>query len=204
MPSSILPNRINSPPPKLETRLHYVWFCQVYGVISCICYLWLWWWRAVERSSQVPQWIRKANFLILWPAKYQVRNKAPSLKTEDKIHIMCYLFSNSGGSDKLVWSNGGIKINRAKLKKLGCLTSEKNLVCMNVCIVSLGYLWICQLYLFPSALYLNYLLLVRAFWPSLGVHIHHCLHCTPLYIGQREYDCAHLMMAKRLKHIVDN
>lgn len=40
-------------------------------------------------------------------------------------------------SDKFVRSNGGIVINRAKLKKLGCLTSDKKLVCMHVCLVSL-------------------------------------------------------------------
>jgi hypothetical protein len=123
---------------------------------------------------------------------------------EDKINMKCYLLSDSGGSDELVWSNGGIMINRAKLKKLGCLTSEKNLVCMHVHAISLQYLWIYQSHLFPSALYINYIVLVPSFWPSLGVYIWHCLHFTPLYIGQCEYECAHLMMAKRPKQIIDN
>jgi hypothetical protein len=163
MQSSVLTNRISMSPKNLKQDCFMCDFANCYGVISCICYLWLWWCRAVGRSSQVSQWIRKANFLILWPATYQVRDKAPSLKSEDKVNdIMCYLLSDSGGSDKLVWSSGGIMINREKLNKLGCLTSEKNLMC----VVSLWYLWIYQLYLFPSALYMNYLVLVPAFWPS--------------------------------------
>jgi hypothetical protein len=128
-----------------------------------------------------------------------------SLKAEDE--IMCCLFSNSGGTVRWVWISGGILISRAKLKKLGCLTREKNFACVhvrachwNICEVT-NCIYFCQHFCI-NTLYINYLLYVPAFWPTLGMHIHHWLHCSLLYIGQCE--CKYLMMAKRPKHVLDN